>query len=226
MDENVTISGRVYDIIYQNSENGYTVCEIDSPTDGLFTATGYMPYLSEGESISVTGVWTNHPEYGEQLRATYYETILPTDEQSILDYLSSGVIYGIRAKTAEKIVDRFGADSLNILLTEPLRLSEIKGISKEKAEKIGQSYLELQSMQSILMFCSQYGISTNLAFKVHQTLGSGAVSQIQENPYVLSDLVDGISFKTADNIASIRGIIGGSPMKPATNRFTGLKYSS
>lgn len=213
MDENVTISGRVYDIIYQNSENGYTVCEIDSSSDGLFTATGYMPYLAEGENVSLTGIWGNHPEYGEQFRVSYYETILPTDEQSILDYLSSGVIYGIRAKTAEKIVNKFGADSLNILLTDPMRLSEIKGISAQKAEKIGQSYLELQSMQSILMFCQQYGISTNLAFKVHQTLGSGAVAQIQENPYILSDKVDGISFKTADNIAMIRGIPKNSPLR-------------
>lgn len=213
MDDNVTISGNIYDIIYQNSENGYTVCEIDSASDGLFTATGYMPYMREGENVSVTGIWGNHPEYGEQFRVSYYETILPTDEQSILDYLSSGVIYGIRAKTAEKIVDRFGADSLNILLTEPMRLSEIKGISAQKAEKIGQSYLELQSMQSILMFCQQYGISTNIAFKVHQTLGSGAVSQIQENPYILSDKVDGISFKTADNIATLRGIPKNSPLR-------------
>ena len=213
MDENITICGTVYDIIYQNSENGYTVCEVDSQTDGLFTATGYMPYLSEGEQVSMTGVWTNHPEYGEQFKVSYYEAILPTDEQSILDYLSSGVIYGIRAKTAEKIVDKFGVDSLNILLTDPIRLSEIKGISADKAKKIGQSYLELQSMQSLLMFCQQHGISTNLAYKVHQALGSDAVTQIQENPYILSDTVDGISFKTADNIAMLRGLAKNSPLR-------------
>lgn len=220
MDENITISGSVYDIIYRNAENGYTVCEIDSATDGLFTATGYMPYLSIGENISVTGVWTNHLEYGEQFRVSYYETILPTDEQSILDYLSSGIIYGIREKTAEKIVNKFGVDSLNILLTEPMRLAEIKGISKEKAEKIGKSYLELQSVQNVLMFCQQYGISTNLAFKVYQTIGSGAVSKIQENPYILSDRVDGISFKTADHIAMIRGI----PKNSLLRIKAGIKY--
>lgn len=220
MDRNITISGIVYDIIYQNEENGYTVCEIDSVTDGLITATGYMPYLAEGENVSMTGVWGNHPEYGEQFRVSYYETILPTDEQSILDYLSSGVIYGIRAKTAEKIVEKFGVDSLNVLLKEPLRLAEIKGISKQKAEKIGESFLELQSMQSILMFCQQYGISTNLAFKVHKALGSGAVSQIQENPYILAERVDGISFKTADNIAIVRGLPKNSPMRIKS----GIKY--
>lgn len=220
MDENVTITGNVYEIIYSNNENGYTVCEIDSPTDGLFTATGYMPYISEGESISLTGVWAIHPDYGEQLRVTYYETVLPTDEASILDYLSSGIVNGVRAATAKKIVDRFGASSLDIMLSEPLRLAEIKGISEARAQKIGESYLELQSMQGLLMFLRQYGISNNLAFKVHQTLGSTALEQIKENPYILSDRVDGISFKTADSIAHLRGIPKNSPLRIRS----GIKY--
>lgn len=213
MDENITISGTVFEIIYQNEDNGYTVCEIDSPTDGLFTATGYMPYLGEGENIAITGSWAMHPEYGEQFRASYYETVMPTDESSIVEYLSSGVIYGIRAATALKIVEKFGTDSLNILLNDPLRLSEIKGISKSRAEKIGQSYLQIQSMQSILMFLQQYNISNNTAIKVHQTLGSDAVRLIKENPYILADRVDGISFKTADNIAHLRGFPKNSPLR-------------
>lgn len=220
MDENITITGTVYEIIYQNAENGYTVCEIDSPTDGLLTATGYMPYLGEGENISVTGTWGNHPEYGEQFRVIHYETILPEDEDAILDYLSSGIVYGIRTATAKKIVDKFGSDTLNILLTDPMRLAEIKGISEAKAEKIGKSYLELQSMQSILMFLRQYNISTNLAIKIHQSLGSDAVNIIKENPYILADQIDGVSFKTCDNIAHLRGIPKNSPLRIKS----GIKY--
>ena len=220
MDENLTITGRVYEIIYANPDNGYTVCEIDSQTDGLFTATGYMPYIGEGENISVTGIWAMHPEYGEQFRVTYYESILPTDEDSIIDYLSSGIVHGIRLATAKKIVEAFGADTLNIMLQDPMRLAEIKGISEARAQKIGESYLELQSMQSILMFLRQYGISNNLAIKVHQALGSTAVEQIKENPYILADRVDGISFKTADSIAHLRGIPKNSPLRISS----GIKY--
>ncbi len=220
MDENVTICGNVIEIIYQNSDNGYTVCEIESSTEGLFTATGYMPYLGEGENVSVTGIWTTHPDYGEQFKISFYETILPTDEQAIIDYLSSGVIYGIRSATAKKIVDKFGGDSLNVLLTDPMRLSEIKGISEAKAEKIGKSYLELQSMQSIMMFLQQYNISNKLAFKIHQTLGANAVNLIKENPYILADRIDGITFKTADNIAHVRGIPKNSPLRIKS----GIKY--
>ena len=220
MEDSISIAGKVYGIIYQNPSNGYTVCEIDSKTDGLFTATGYMPYISEGESLSVTGTWAVHPDYGEQLRVISYETILPTDENAILDYLSSGIIYGIKAATAKKIVDYFGCDALNIMLTDPMRLAEIKGISSSRAEKIGRSYLEIQSMQSIMMFLQQYGISTGLAVKIHSVFGSGAVSKIKENPYILCDAVDGISFKTADNIASARGLSKTSPMRLRS----GIKY--
>ena len=220
MKESITITGKIYDIIYQNAENGYTVCEIDSATDGLFTATGYMPYAAEGENVSVTGVWTVHHDYGEQFKINSYETILPTDESAILDYLSSGVIYGIRTATAKKIVDYFGSDTLNIMLSDPLRLSEIKGISVSRAEKIGKSYLELQSMQSIVMFLQQYSLSSSLAVKIHQALGAESVTKIKENPYILCEAVDGIAFKTADSIASARGIPKNSPLRLRC----GIKY--
>ena len=226
MDNEITISGRVYDIIYQNAVNGYTVCEIDSVSDGLFTATGYMPYLAEGESVSVTGVWTVHHDYGEQFKITAYQTILPTDEGAILDYLSSGAVYGIRAATAKKIVDCFGANALNIMLTEPMRLSEIKGISPSRAEKIGKAYLEIQSMQSIVMFLQQYSLSSSLAVKIHQALGAQAVGKIKENPYILCDAVDGITFKTADRIASVRGIPKNSPLRLRSAIKSVLKTAS
>jgi len=213
MNERIKVSGKVIEVIFHNPENGYTVCEIDSFTDGLFTATGYMPYVCEGENVEIVGNWTVHPDYGDQFKVSYYSTVLPTDENAILDYLSSGIIYGIRRKTAEKIVDRFGTESLDILLTDPLRLAEIKGISKDKAEKIGKSYLEIQSMQSIMMFTQQYGISTQMSVKIHQVLGGNAVNMIKENPYILSDRVEGISFNTSDNIALIMGIPKNSPLR-------------
>ena len=213
MEDNITLTGRIYDIIYQNPANGYTVLEIDSPSDGLFTATGYMPYAAEGENLSLTGAWCVHPDYGEQFRVISYETILPTDESSILEYLSSGIIYGVKEATAKKIVDYFGCEALDIMIKDPVRLSEIKGISVSRAEKIGKSYLELQSVQSIVIFLQQYGLPASLAVKIHRTLGSAAISKIKENPYILCESVDGIAFKTADSIAYARGISKNSPYR-------------
>ena len=218
--EQLTVSGVIEEIIYSNPDNGYMVCEVDSHEEGMFTATGYMPYLSEGESVSLTGCWTTHPDYGEQFRVDYYETIMPTDEQTILKYLSSGAIKGIREATAKKLVDRFGTDILQILLTEPERIAEIKGISRDKAKTIGESYRELQSMQSIVMFLQQYNINANVAVKIHNIFGAGAVDAIKENPYVLADRVDGISFKTSDTIAFNMGL----PKNSVTRIKAGVKY--
>ncbi len=206
MSEIITVTGAVEEIIYTNPDNGYTVCGIDSADEGLFTAVGYMPFISEGESVALSGNWTTHPDYGEQFKAEYYETVLPSDEEAILKYLGSGIVQGIREATANKLVEHFGCDVLNIMLQEPERLSEIKGISKEKARKIGAAFAQLQSMQNIVMFLQQYGITANMAVKVHNSLGADSVDMIKKNPYILSDMVDGISFKTADSIAFNMGL--------------------
>ena len=207
MDSTVfTICGTVVEIIYTNEENGYTVCEIQNKEEGLFTATGYLPYVSEGENIEMTGKWTLHPEYGEQFSAVSYKTILPTDENAILLYLSSGIIPGIREATAKKIVSAFGEDTFNILLNFPEKLSEIKGITKAKAIGFSEEFQRLQSVSGIVMFLQQFGISAKLATSVHRVLGAEAVEKIRENPYILADRVDGITFKTSDNIAHVLGL--------------------
>ena len=127
MSEIITVTGTVEEIIYSNPDNGYSVVGIDSVEEGQFTATGYMPFITEGESVTLSGNWTTHPDYGEQFKAEYYETVMPSDEESIIKYLSSGIISGIREATAKKLVDHFGLDVLQIMLTQPSRLAEIKG---------------------------------------------------------------------------------------------------
>ena len=213
MSEIITVTGTVEEIIYSNPDNGYSVVGIDSIEEGQFTATGYMPFITEGESVALSGNWTTHPDYGEQFKAEYYETVMPSDEESIIKYLSSGIISGIREATAKKLVDHFGLDVLQIMLTQPSKLAEIKGISKEKAKKIGEQFAEIQSMQNIVMFLQQYGISATTAVKVHNSLGANSVELIKKNPYILSDMVDGISFKTSDTIAFNMGLPKNSIMR-------------
>lgn len=214
------ITGTVVEIIYQNDENGYTVCDIENDEIGLFTATGCMPYINEGEHIRAEGAWVVHPEYGDQFKISSCETVLPADESSVLAYLSSGVIEGIREATAKRLIEHFGKDVMNIMLTEPERLAEIKGISKKKAVKIGESFAKRQSVQNIVMFLQQYGIPASAAIRVHNILGLGAVELIKANPYILADRVDGISFKTADNIAFVRGL----PKNSEVRLKSGVKY--
>ncbi len=219
MNEIITVTGTVEEIIYSNPDNGYTVCGIDSAEDGLFTATGYMPFLTEGERVSLSGAWVTHPDYGEQFKAEYFERVLPSDEESLIRYLGSGIIQGIREATAKKLVEHFGREVLDIMLSSPEKLSEIKGISKEKAKKIGEEFTKLQSVQSIVMFLQRYGISANMAVKAHNALGAGAVDMIRKNPYILVDMVDGIAFKTADAIAFNMGM----PKNSAVRIKAGIK---
>lgn len=205
MNEQETVIAEIEEIIYHNEENGYTVLTAETDGGEMITAVGYMPAASEGTNVKLLGTWINHPDYGEQFKFLVYEIILPTEAETIYRYLASGIVYGVRAATARKIVDLFGDDTLKIMLSEPDRLAEVKGISKDRAKKIGASFLELQSMQNIVMYLQQYNISANTAVKVYNKLGSRAVESIKENPYILCDKVDGISFRTADSIAAAQG---------------------
>lgn len=214
------VSGRVDEIIFSNDENGYTVCEIESLLDGYLTATGYMPCINEGDNVKLTGEWVTHPDYGEQFKVLSYETVLPSDEDSIYKYLATGIVKGVRDATAKKLVKAFGEDTFDIMLNEPERMAEISGISKKKAIEIGEAFAKLQAVQGLVMFLQQYGVSANIAMKVHKILGYNAVEIIKKNPFVLADKVDGISFKTADNIAYIMGV----PKNSIERIRAGIKY--
>lgn len=194
------LEGTVEHITFSNESNGYTVCDVSS--NGLLVcAVGCMPGLSVGEEVRLTGTTVVNPSYGEQFAVELFERIMPKKTGSILMYLSSGVIKGIGSATAKKIVEKFGEDTLDVLTEQPERLTQIKGISPSKAKEIHESYIEKRRVQQTIMFLRGYSVSVELAMRAHNTLGSGAVRLIEENPYVLCDKVNGISFETADKIA-------------------------
>lgn len=199
------VEGIVEDIIYTNEENGYTVAELLT-LDETVTIVGTMPYIYEGESLKVYGYFTTHSDYGEQLKVEYYDRSIPKTKSAIYAFLSSGIIRGIRTATAKKIVDRFEEKTLDIIEENPGLLSEIKGISYEKALQIGESYREKKNVTDIILFLQKYNISINLAMKINKALGNYPISQIEDNPYILCEKIDGISFLTADTIASNMGI--------------------
>lgn len=199
------LRGTVEEIIFQNEANGYTVCSVCCERI-LHTVVGCLPDITPGETLNLTGKWTSHSEYGEQFKVEYYERVMPSTQSAILAYLSSGIIKGIRAATALKIVERFGCETLDVIANQPGRLAEIKGISKTKAAEISAAYVEKQSVQSIVMFLQKYGVSSDMAVKVHKTLGPGAIDMITKDPYVLCEFISGISFKTSDRIAKVMGL--------------------
>lgn len=193
------LTGMVEHIIYENQENGYTVCEI-SASGQLITLTGYMPNLTEGESITAHGEWVTHIEYGDQFRVEGYERNLPSTEEEIEKYLASGLLPGIGKTTARRIVEMFGTDALDVIEHEPDRLLAISGLTKKKVDAIYQKFVELIGVREVVMFFQQFGISPGLAFKAFREFGPSTVRLVEENPYILAERVDGITFQTADSI--------------------------
>ncbi len=212
--------GIVDEIIYQNEDNGYAIFDLDADETGLITCVGTLPFLKRGEMLIVSGKWVNHPSYGEQLKVQFFQRIEPKTRDSILTYLSSGVVRGIGKATAEKIVDRFGDEALNIIVDTPERLKEIKGITYEKAMKISKNYMAIYEKENLILFLQKFDIKASYAVKVFDLFGKNAVEMIKENPYLLCERVSGISFKTADMVASKTGGLKNSVYRVKA----GIKY--
>lgn len=199
------ITGYIDHIIYRNVENSYTVFVLICNEEEL-TCVGYFSDIAEGENIEATGEYTEHPSYGRQFKVSSFEEKAPQDEIAIERYLGSGAIKGIGVALAARIVRRFKKDTFRIIEEEPERLSEIKGISERKAREIAEQVNEKKDLRQAMLFLQQYGIHTNLAIKIYKTYGNKIYGILKENPYQMAEDIDGVGFKTADEIASRVGI--------------------
>lgn len=200
-----SLAGYVEHIIYRNADNGYTVLNLVSGEDEI-TCVGIFSVIAEGENIEARGEYTEHPTYGQQFKVTSFEEKAPEDEEAIERYLGSGAIKGIGLAMAARIVRRFKGDTFRIIEEEPERLAEIKGISNRKAMEIASQVNEKRDLRQAMIFLQQYGITMNLAVKVYQAYGQDVYGIIRENPYRLADDIDGVGFRTADEIAARVGI--------------------
>lgn len=199
------LAGYVEHIIYRNADNGYTVLNLVSGEEEI-TCVGSFSAIAEGENIEASGNYTDHPTYGKQFKVESFEEKAPEDEEAIERYLGSGAIRGIGLALAARIVRRFKADTFRIIEEEPERLAEVKGISERKAMEIADQVNEKRDLRQAMIFLQQYGITMNLAVKVYQQYGQEVYGIIRENPYRLADDIEGVGFRTADEIAVRVGI--------------------
>lgn len=199
------ISGYVDHIVFRNNDNGYTVMVMICDEEEL-TCVGIFSDIAEGECIEAHGEYTDHPTYGRQFAVKSFVEKAPQDELAIERYLGSGAIKGIGIALAAKIVRRFKEDTFRIIEEEPERLAEVKGISQRKAMEIADQVNEKRDLRQAMIFLQQYGISTTLAVKIYNTYGQEVYSILKENPYRMADDVDGVGFRTADEIAARVGI--------------------
>ena len=196
------ICGAVEDIIYRNNDNGYTVIELLS-SGGDVTAVGIMSDVNVGDELKLFGEWKNHPSYGEQFAFEYYEQYMPTTADSILKYLSSGAVKGIGRATAARLVSAFGDHTLEVMQNDPERLSQIKGISLEKAQKISEEIRRTFGMREIMIWLERFHISAQESVRIWKELGTETVKLIENDPFILCRTGLGIPFDRADHIAAV-----------------------
>ena len=212
--ERVTVEGSVDAVIFQNEENGYTVLllRVDGEDEPI-TVVGCIPCAAAGEGMTVTGVWVNHPVHGPQLSAESVERRLPQEEEDIVSYLSSGILKGIGPATAQRLVERFGTDTLRVLEEEPERLKTIKGITAKKAVELSEAFRALTGLRQVMEFLARYDLPVYLAMAVQRTYGDNALQMLRDDPYILSRAQFGVDFAVADAIAISMGFGGDDPCR-------------
>ena len=219
-----TVTGYVEHIVFRNEENGYTVFHMEND-DGEVTCVGNFNFISEGELLELTGEYVTHNVYGTQLKVVSHVVKEPEDLVSIERYLGSGAIKGIGAALAGRIVKKFKEDTLRVIEEEPERLAEIKGISERKAREIAEQVEGKKDLRRAMIFLQKYGISTRLAAKIYQYYGMRVYKVLEENPYELADNIEGVGFKTADEIASRIGIHTDSDYRIKSGLFYALQQA-
>ena len=200
------LEGQVIDIIYKNDINSYTVATFETSEQEETTIVGYLPFVNEGDNLKITGDIVKHPDYGEQFKIATFEKTMPTTPEALEKYLSNGSFKGVGPATAKKIVNTFGKDTINVIKLEPQKLTQIKGISKEKALEITEQFVANWEIWQIVGFLDKFGIGPQSAEGVYKKLGEGALERISENPYILVDVASKVNFEKVDRIAMEMGV--------------------
>ena len=199
------IEGILTEIIYQNEVNSYMVGIFETDEEQI-TVVGYLPFINKGDSLKITGKFVEHKDYGEQFKIETFEKLMPQTLSALETYLASGNVKGVGPATATKIIDTFGEDTIHILKYEPEKLARIKGISKNKALEMSESFIENWEVWQIVGFLEKFGIGAESAKKVYNLLGINAIAEIEANPYILIDISRGVDFQQIDQMAMELGV--------------------
>ncbi len=219
------LQGAVSAVVYQNYENGYAVLRLNLDGGQTVTVVGTIPLPAVGERLMVTGKWSTHSNYGRQFEAEFLERLMPQTSVEILNYLSSRVIKGIGPRTASRIVEMFGEQTLAIMEREPERLSEVPGISREKARKIGEEFKLHVGIRQIMEFFALHHLSAELAVQVYKRYGDSTMELLYDDPYLLMDEELNASFGAVDQFAISLGVAGDDPRRVEAGTLFELSYN-
>ena len=211
---NQSYKGFIDRLTYHNPENGYTIARlaVEGQRERI-AIVGTLASIQVGENVEVEGVWANHPKYGKQLKVEHYKAVYPSTLEGMQKYLGSGLIKGIGPRSAKRIVEHFGEETLDIIDEDPQRLAEVPKLGKKKVELIAEAWDEQRQIKDVMVFLQSHGITTGYAVKIFKTYGQEAIQKVRSDPYRLERDVDGIGFRIADRIAQRLGMDRDAPAR-------------
>ncbi|MBQ3056675.1 MAG: ATP-dependent RecD-like DNA helicase [Clostridia bacterium] len=224
-DDSEKLVGSVESVIYTNEDNGYAILDFGTNENEMVTVVGTMPYVGEGDELTVWGKWVHHPKYGRQFAVQQFEKRLPSDSAAILRYLSSGAIKGVGAKKAQSIVEVFGEDTFDVIENHPDWLTQIKGINHRLANSISEEFCRQAGVRAAMMFFREF-FGAALTVRIYHAWGGGAVDRAKQNPYALCEEIEGIGFEKADMLAEHLGIDKNSLERVKSGILYTLSYNA
>ncbi|MBR2011113.1 MAG: ATP-dependent RecD-like DNA helicase [Clostridia bacterium] len=224
-DDSEKLVGSVESVIYANEDNGYAILDFGTIENEMVTVVGTIPYVAEGDELTVWGKWVHHPKYGRQFAVQQFEKRLPSDSAAILRYLSSGAIKGVGAKKAQSIVEVFGEDTFDVIENHPDWLTQIKGINHRLANSISEEFCRQAGVRAAMMFFREF-FGATLTVRIYHAWGSAAVERAKANPYALCEEIEGIGFEKADMMAEHLGIDRSSLERVKSGILYTLSYNA
>ena len=219
------LQGTIGAVIFQNYDNGYAVLRLKCPDGQTATVVGTIPLPAVGEGLMVTGRWSSHQNYGRQFEAEFLERVLPQNKPDIIRYLSSRIIKGIGPKTATRIVEHFGVETLQIIERDPMRLAEISGISREKAKAMGQEFRLRVGMRQLMEFLNLHQLPADLAVRCYKRYGEQSMELLYDDPYILMEEGLDASFQAVDQFAVAIGISAIDPRRIEAGILCELRFN-
>lgn len=208
------LTGQIEHITFTNEENGFTIARVrvDDRRD-LITVVGNLLSPTPGEILDMEGEWDTHPKFGEQFKVVQFKTRVPATVLGIRKYLGSGLIKGLGPVMADRIVDKFGKKTLEIIENDIERLVEVEGVGKKRIAMITAGWDAQREIRDVMLFLQTYGVGSGYATKIFKKYGSRSVAILKENPYRLASEIFGIGFLTADSIADKLGFPRNSSLR-------------
>lgn len=206
MQELEALNGTVEKIIFQSNETGFAVFVLQARNKNSYTITGNLPSVTAGQELFLKGQWKFHAKFGKQFEVTEFQTALPTNIIGLKKYLGSGLIKGVGPSYAEKLVNYFGTQVLNVIEEFPERLNEVGGIGHKRASLITAAWKDQKDIANLMVFLQNKNIPTTHATKIYKQYKNESIDILEKNPYRLAEEIWGIGFKTADEIAQKMGL--------------------